>query len=116
MVNFLATPTTALFRSACFAIGVLPSPFGQLQSPAAQVAVGPNTYSVLRERSQDVLCESNKQAAQVGVPRFRDPQLRVLITGLIPPGDEAKSRTDLPTPAEAIWVFDGEDREAYPWV
>jgi len=61
----LATPTTALFRSACCAISVLPSPFSQLQTPAAQIAIG-------SKGTQDVLCGSNQQAAQVGIAGFGD--------------------------------------------
>ena len=92
-------PGDANYRSF---LGVLPSTFSQLQTPAAQVAVrtkGP----------QDVLGGSDEQTAQVGVPRFRDSQLGILIAGLIPPGDEPNGRTDLPAAVEAIRVFKCEN-------
>lgn len=98
----LATATTALFCAACYAIGVLPTAFGELQAPAAKIAVR-------TEGSEDVLGGSNQQSAHVGVSSLGDSRLGVLIAGLISARYQAQGRTDFPAGAEAIRGFQGED-------
>ena len=68
---------------------VLASPFGQLQAPTSQIAIG-------SKRPENVLCGGHQQAAQVGVSGLGDSQLRVMVAGLIPSGDQTDCGSDLP--------------------
>jgi hypothetical protein len=67
--------------------GVLASAFCELEAPTAKIAVR-------TERPEHVLSGTNKQSTQVAVSGLGDAQLRVLIAGLITPGDEAQRRTN----------------------
>ncbi len=68
---------------------VLASPFGQLQSPTSQV-------TVRSEGTEDVLGEGDEQATQEGIASLGDSQLRVMVAGLIPSGDQTDCGSDLP--------------------
>jgi len=81
---------------------VLPSSFGQLQAPAAQVAIG-------SKRPENVLCGGDQQSAKEGITGLGNVELGVVIAGLISARDKPQRRTDLPAPAEAIGLFKGED-------
>ena len=82
--------------------GVLPSPFSKFQSPATQI-------TVWSEGTEDVLSGTDQQAAQVGVSRFCNSQLRVLIAGLVTFWHETECRAYLAAFLEAARLFEGED-------
>jgi hypothetical protein len=56
-------------------LGVLPAPFGELQSPAPQI-------SIRTKPPEDVLRRTHEQAAEVMITGFGDTQLRTAFSRL----------------------------------
>jgi len=83
---------------------VLASPFGQLQAPTSQV-------TVRSEGTENVLGGGDEQATQefiASLPartpgRCGDSQLRVMVAGLIPSGDQTDCGSDIAALPEGHW-------------
>ena len=81
---------------------VLASPFGQLQAPTSQV-------TVRSEGTEDVLGGGDEQATQEFIASLGDSQLRVMVAGLIPSGDQTDCGSDIAALEEAFWILKREE-------
>ena len=82
---------------------ILAAAFSQLHPPSSQITVWP-------EGSQNIVSRMDEQLPQVGVSTLGNPQLGILVSRLVPFGNQPQCRSHITALAEAVWDFQGEHK------